>query len=260
MFLRKFVVGLIISMMLMIPGAIWAGHPLITDDTGTQGKGKFQMELNGQYDGDKETEGGITVKSKGGEMGMTFAYGFIESADAVFGLPYSWGKVKEDGVVMSDVNGIGDVSLEVKWRFFEKDGFSLAVKPGLRLATGDEDKGLSAGNTGYQIFMIGSKEADLWGFHLNVGYIGNENKLEEEKHIWHASLAATYEMMENLQLVGNVGIESHTDKAADRDPAFILGGIVYSLSESIDIDFGLKYGLTKPETDLSLMAGVAYRF
>lgn len=28
-------------------GAAFAAHPLITDDTGTQGKGKFQLEVNG---------------------------------------------------------------------------------------------------------------------------------------------------------------------------------------------------------------------
>jgi hypothetical protein len=43
---------LIFSAILLIASPSWAAHPLITDDTGTQGKGKFQLELNGQYDWD----------------------------------------------------------------------------------------------------------------------------------------------------------------------------------------------------------------
>ncbi len=37
----------------------YSAHPLITDDTGTQGTGKFQIEINGEHskdNGDKATE------------------------------------------------------------------------------------------------------------------------------------------------------------------------------------------------------------
>lgn len=37
--------GVVLS--LMAAGAVFAAHPLITDDTGTQGRGKFQIEVNG---------------------------------------------------------------------------------------------------------------------------------------------------------------------------------------------------------------------
>ena len=52
---------------LLITATSWAAHPLITDDTGTQGKGKFQLELNGQYDRDKENIGKVSVKATGFE-------------------------------------------------------------------------------------------------------------------------------------------------------------------------------------------------
>ena len=84
--------------------------------------------------------------------------------------------------------------------------------------------------------------------------------MDEEKNIWHASLAMTYEVVKNLKLVGNVGIERNTDKAADNDPAFFIGGVIYSLAENFDIDCGVKYGLSSAETDWSLMAGMAFRF
>ncbi|MCK9363218.1 MAG: transporter [Syntrophales bacterium] len=248
------------SILLLVPAVAWGAHPLITDDAGTQGKGKFQVEVSAQHDSEKETLNGVSVESTGRQVSTTFSYGFIENTDIVLSLPYQWGKVREDGATVYDERGISDTTVEAKWRFFEKDGLSFALKPGLRIPTGNDEKGLGAGRTGYHAFIIGSKEVEPWAFHVNVGYIGNENKADEEKNIWHASLATTYEVIKNLKVVGNVGIERNSDKAADKDPAFLIGGVIYSLSESIDIDVGVKYGLTAAETEWSLMAGMAFRF
>jgi hypothetical protein len=258
--MRHIIKGLFVSMLLLFHAVVWGAHPLITDDTGTQGKGKFQVEVSGQYDSDKETVSGVSAEATGGQIATTFSYGFIENADLVLSLPYQWGKVKADGVTVYDENGVSDMTVEVKWRFFEKDGLSLALKPGVRIPTGNDEKGLGTGRTGYHAFFIGSKEAAPWSFHVNVGYIGNENKADEEKNIWHASFAATYEVVKNLKLVGNIGIERNRDKTADKDPAFLLGGVIYSVTERFDVDFGVKCGLNAAEADWSLMAGMAFRF
>jgi hypothetical protein len=42
---KWFTKGLIFVALLLIVCPSWAAHPLITDDTGTQGKGKFQLEM-----------------------------------------------------------------------------------------------------------------------------------------------------------------------------------------------------------------------
>ena len=44
--------------------SLYAAHPLITDDTGTQGKGRFQLELNGEYSFDKGSEAGLTLRAR----------------------------------------------------------------------------------------------------------------------------------------------------------------------------------------------------
>ena len=258
--MRHVIKGLFVGLCLLVHSVVWGAHPLTTDDTGTQGKGRFQIEINGQYDSDKETLNGASLESTGSQVATTLSYGMIESADLVLSLPYQWGKVKQDGVTLYDEKGISETTFEVKWRFYEKDGLSLALKPGARIPTGDDEKGLGAGKTGVHAFLIGSKEASPWAFHVNVGYIMNENMADEEKNLWQASLAATYEAVKGLKVVGNIGIERNRDKTADKDPAFFLGGVIYSLSENVDIDCGVKYGLTEPETDWSVMAGTAFRF
>lgn len=257
---KWFTKGLAFVTLFLIACPSWAAHPLITDDTGTQGKGKFQLELTGQYDWDKEDVGGLSVKATGVEAAATLSYGIVENVDLVLNLPYLWGEEKGDDVKVYDENGIGDASLEAKIRFFEKEGFSLALKPGISIPTGNDEKGLGAGLLGGHIFLIGSKDLDSWAFHANLGYIRNENNADERKDIWHASLAATWEVVKNLKLAANVGIERNPDEDANNDPAFLIGGIIYSINKNLDVDLGVKFGLTDSEADISALAGIAFRF
>ena len=228
-------------MVLLWPCMVFAAHPLITDDAGTQGKGKFQLEVNGQYDSDRETANGASVKTTGGQAAIALTYGIIDSVDLAAGLLYQGIREKDAGVLVSNERGISDATLDIKWRFFERDGFSFAVKPG------------------YHVFLIGTTEAAPWAFHANLGYVRNESKFDENKNLWHASLAATYEVVENLKLVGNIGSESNPEKTADRNPAFLIAGVLYSFADNLDVDFGVKAGLNKSETDYSILAGLTYR-
>jgi long-subunit fatty acid transport protein len=134
------------------------------------------------------------------------------------------------------------------------------LKPGISFPTGNEEKGLGAGQLGGHLFLIASQELGSWAFHGNLGYIRNENHADERKDIWHASIAATWEVIKNLKLAANIGIERNPDEDADNDPAFLIGGVIYSIKENLDVDLGVKCGLTKSETDISALAGVTFRF
>jgi hypothetical protein len=254
------VAGILLSAVLIVPVLSWAAHPLITDDAGTLGRGKFQLELTGQYDSDKENVNGVSVKTTGGQISSTLSYGIVENVDLVLSLPYSWGKIEEDELIVYNEKGISDMVFETKWRFWEKEGYALAAKPGIRIPTGDDKKGLGAGEVGYQAFLIGSKEMVSWSFHANIGYVHNENKVAEQRNIWHASLATTWEAVKNLKLVTNIGIERNPDNTAKNNPAFLIAGAIYSIDENIDLDCGVKYGLNSSETDWSLLMGIAIRF
>ncbi len=252
--------GIIIILVLLSPAMTWAAHPLITDDSGTQGKGNLQLELNGQYESDKETVAGVLQKSTGGQVGVTLTWGIVANVDLILGVPYVWSKVEENNETLYDERGISDTPFEVKWRFFEKAGWSLALKPGLTFPTGDERRGLGTGKIGYRIFLIASKEWGAWAFHANLGYIGNEDKVDQEKNIGHASFATTYQVVKHLKIVGNIGVERSLDSTAHNDTAFLLGGVIYSLSNNFDLDLGVKSGLTSSETDWAVLAGLTFRF
>jgi len=115
-------------------------------------------------------------------------------------------------------------------------------------------------NSAAIFFLIASEEVGSWAFHGNLGYIRNENKVDERKDLWHASFAATWEVVKNLKLAADIGIERNPDGDAKDDPAFLIGGIIFSVNENFDVDFGVKYGLTNSETDIAALAGVTFRF
>ena len=63
-----------------------------------------------------------------------------------------------------------------------------------------------------------------------------------------------------MKLAADIGIERNPDGDAKDDPAFLIGGIIFSVNENFDVDFGVKYGLTNSETDIAALAGVTFRF
>ncbi len=235
-------------LLLLWPGAAFGAHPLITDDTGTQGAGNVQIELNGEYakgGGDSATE-----------IAATVSVGLAEDVDIVLSVPYQFlrsddgqgGKISEDGVA--------DAGVELKWMFYEGESVGFAVKPGVTVPTGDEEKGLGDGKASYGLVFIATKDFGLSAVHLNVGFTRNG---EEFRDVWHYSLAAEYGVAENLVLVGNIGGETNPDRGSDTHPLFILGGLIYSVSEDVDVDIGIKAGLNGAEADYAALAGLAFR-
>jgi len=238
-----------------------AAHPLITDDTGVQGKGKMQIELNGEYASDRETNASDEeIVTRDAEAAVSFTYGISDSIDGVIGVPYVWSEIHDSASTHESAKGISDMSVEVKWRFFEKEGFSLGLKPGMSIPTGDDEKGLGTGKYGFSAYFIATYEAGQWAFHANLGYIRNNNKDDERKNLSHASLASELAITENLKAVVNVGIDRNPDCTSDKDPVFLIGGLIFALSEDFEIDAGIKKGMTDPEADTTALAGMTARF
>lgn len=245
---------------LMMTTAAFAGHPLVTDDAGTAGKGKGQVEVGISFFHDKDKADELTsFKTDGGEVAIGLTVGLLDTLDVVLCFPYSWFFAAENDNRVDRADGLSDINFDLKWRFFEKDGWALAWKPGISLPSGDEDRGLGAGRTAYRMFFIATKELEPVALHLNLGYIRNENNADEHRDIWHASLAAEYEVIKDLKLLANVGMVSNPASDSSKHPAFALGGVSYNVSERITVDAGVKFGLTSPETDVTYLAGITIK-
>ncbi len=66
--------------------------------------------------------------------------------------------------------------------------------------------------------------------------------------------------LKDLAVAADTGVERNPDKASDTHPAYILGGLIYSLGENLDIDMGMKAGLNRAETAHSVLVGITWRF
>lgn len=254
----RLVISLAIACFLGASPAFGA-HPLITDDTGTQGRAKTQIELTGQFD--RDDEGG--TRTEGWEAKAVLTYGLLNALDLVLEVPYTWISAKDGETVRQD--GFADLLIALKWRFFERGGLSFAVKPSVTLPMGDEEKGLGNGRASYGVNLVSTYARDPWAFHFNLGITHNDCKLEADREanrdaICNASLAAEYKLAESWRLVADIGTERNADVACNTHSVFVLGGVIWSVSESLDVDAGVKWGLNSPETDLSFLAGVTFRF
>jgi opacity protein-like surface antigen len=231
-----------------------AAHPMITDDAGTQGKGKMQFELNSGYAKDKDD--GTTVKSA--DPSFAYTLGIAESLDFSLSIPYSYRKT-ESGSVSESEKGLSDISVAAKLKFFDNERFSFAFKPSISFPTGDEKKDLGSGKTGYQAFFIGTASFEPAAVHINAGYIRNENKNDERVNLWHLSLAAEYAIVQNFRIVADIGMEKNSDKENTSNPAYLLGGVIWSVNDHLDLDAGYKHGITDPEDDHTVMAGITVK-
>jgi hypothetical protein len=239
---RKSIV-LILTFLWSVPAL--AEHPMITDDTGTQGKGKFLLELNTGFSIEK-------IEANGGMVGA-LTWGIADNVDLGVAPPFQWAPAK----------GIGDITAEVKWRIFEAEqsGLSLALKPGFSIPTGDEKKGLGNGAFSGGVMVIVTKEAKQGDLHCNVGYTRNAYGMKSDADlsrldIWHASAAAEIHIMEKLRSVVDIGIDTNPDKTSNTHPVYLIGGLIYSVTDDFDLDVGVKGGLNHVITDTMFLAGL----
>ncbi|MEI6155152.1 MAG: transporter, partial [Deltaproteobacteria bacterium] len=112
----------------------------------------------------------------------------------------------------------------------------------------------------YRLYFVGTKEFERAAFHLNLGYLRNQARYDARENLWHASLAGEWKIVKRLKIVGNIGIDTSPDTDSCIDPVFLLGGFVYSLSDKIDLDLGIKQGLNDPSFDFTFTGGISIKF
>lgn len=238
------------------PLVVHAAHPLFTEDTGTQGAGRYQLELTLDRSRDADADTRVRARS----ANMVFSAGLTDALDLILGLPHEH-LTEATGAAKARYSGYSDAEIAVKWRFYEEGALSLALRPGLGLPTGDDDAGLSAGHVSPSLFAISSYTHEAWVFHTHLGYAPvRDQGPDEHGHIYHASVAAEYSASERLRIVADTSIERNTDRTGHPNIGSMVVGLVFSLTPDLDLDFGYRRGLTSPAPDHSWLAGLALRF
>jgi hypothetical protein len=231
-----------------------AAHPLLTEDTGTQGQGNFQLEFTGERGRESVPEGTVTAV----QPSAVLSYGLVDTADLQVGTSYLR-LTLDDGATKSRVAGLSGVTVDLKWRFWERGPYSLALKPGIVIPVGSEAKGLGPGRWSGGALLVGSYQPGSVAFHSHLGYFYN-TIVGERTSLYHASVAVTWEAVQHLKLVADVAYDTNPiTYGADGVFRTVLGAI-WSPLENLDFDIGVKHGHQAPALGFAVLAGVTVRW
>lgn len=232
--------------------AAHALHPLITEDTGTVGAGVAQIELAATHEKDRD---GNTVTRLWAPT-LTLTCGVAEAVDLFVFQP--WLRIHTESPGDSaTVAGWSDPALGFKWRFYEQAGLSMAIKPALQFPLGDATRGLGKGRTGYTLPFVVTRQWEGFAFHTHLAVSGNPNTVGEREHLWHGSLAIENPLNDRLKWVLDLGVDRNPDPTRNLHPAYLLGGVVYSLSQ-MELSAGFKGKLNSAAPDQAFLFGLTW--
>jgi hypothetical protein len=233
-------------------GAANAAPPLITEDTGTQGKGVSQLEFTVEMP--REDRGGTSYD--GVEASLVLNYGLAENVDLQFILPYLRATEHTAGV-RTQTEGMLDARINVKWRFHEKDAFSLALMPGVIIPTGKE--GLSTERVNPGAMLIASYEPEPLALHADLGYRYLDNVLGLREDLYHASVSMHYTLQERLKLVADQSWENTLDPGPTGTVRYTTLGAIWVFAPGVGIGCGVKLGHGEFAIDRTYLCGMGLR-
>jgi Putative MetA-pathway of phenol degradation len=182
------------------------------------------------------------------------SYGIVDSADLQLTLPYLRQKADD-----ARASGKLDFAVDVKWRFYEDGPLSLGLKPGLTFPSGRDEEGLGTGRSTWGSLAILSYDREGWAFHSHIGYRHNRNKAGQRTSLRHISASFWMKPNESLKLVSDYSLDTNPDPSSDRTVRQTVLGFIYSVTPTLDLDVGARFGNT-PAIHRALLFGTTLRW
>jgi len=177
----------------------FAGHPMLSEDTGTQGKNNWELEL------------GYAWIEAGADRVFLFqpqlSYGASPTLDFI--VQPSW--TTFEGTPGGRVRGLGDTNLDAKCRFYGAAPWSIGIRAGLGVPTSQHGLGLPNGNVSPHAILVATADLTPFAFDLNLGYSYVPGDPRQRPDLYHFSAAATYTANERLFLVLDAAADSNPD-------------------------------------------------
>ena len=229
-----------------------AAHPLVTEDTGTQGRGGFELEL------------GTSLVHQGDasifELDPQLSYGAADALDLIVrpALLALRGEAAQDAARHF---GAGATALDFKWRFLEHGAWSVGTRAGLDLPALSHD--LGPRRTGAHALLAVTYDAPLW-VSGNVAYTHRPAVADGEPQVrhdvWRVSLALAHAPTERVRLVADVAAAEADDPRVGGLPAVAVLGAIFKLAEGLDADIGYQARLSRNAAPAAWLAGLTLRW
>lgn len=254
-----------ISLSLLLPQPGWAAHPLSSDDAGTVGTSVTEVEMT--LDVARSESGGLLLSrrrtriprastlSDTALLNATITRGLAKHLDVSFSLPYERTRDEE-----KTVSGVNDVALELKWRALSMQNVSIAIQPQLFPATGNERRDLGNGKTSFGLVAIAAHETRYVTVMGNLGYSRNRNTIGARKDLWSVSAGILWKPLPRWQFGADLGVYRNPDLEENRNPRFAILGVIFSPSNKLDLDFGIRKGLNPSDVKLGAGVGLTARW
>jgi hypothetical protein len=257
-----------LALALLTAGSALAGPPLITDDAGTVDVGKVEIELNGSSPYNKEITAGVTTKNNTLDAEMKITTGLYKNLGIFLAIPYTISaRVMEYDQLIGKTDGFGDMTVELKYAFAELAGINFAIKPSVIMPTGKYSAGLSEGRWQFGGTLIATKEFEdgTYALHANLGYEHHSYRIQDVKEtirsdFWSGSIAGEAKLMKDLIAVVDFGLATTADRSTAELSVYALTGVRYEIIDHLDVNAGVKLGLTRPEDDVTAIYGIVLKF
>ncbi len=224
-----------------------AGHPLLSEDTGTQGTGNYELEL------------GYDWSQQDGDQNVLFqpqlSWGASATTDLI--IQPSFVTDRNDG---ERLTGAGDTNLDAKWRFLSTTPWSLGVRAGLELPTAKKGLGLPHRNVSPHAVLVATGDFTPLTIDLNAGYGVAPADPTHRGNLYHFSGAGTYEIRQRLFLLIDTSFDSNPDYGqGGRYAAIGLLGLIYTIRPGLDIDTGFRGRLNGTGPAQQFLLGITFR-
>jgi len=216
---------LLVALVLLLVSA-WAvaqgGPPLVTDDPGTPGDGKWEINLASL--GGKASHGWDIDA-----LDADINYGVGDHIQLKLDVP--WTYAHEDGGPWN--SGLGSVNVGVKWRFVDRDensegGFAVSTYPQFLSAWSESSKRKGIATANKQFYLPIEFATAAGGFEF-AGEVGR-NFVQNEDDEWEAGVVASHECgSEKLDCL----VEVHQTWVPHNSQTLLNFGIHYKISDSL---------------------------
>lgn len=200
-----------------------------TDDPGTPDKGEWEINISFNSEitsNERELENPL----------LDFNYGYNEQTQLKIEFPYLFSK--ENGGKYN--SRFGDLSLGVKYRFFDEENSiaAFSIYPQVTIST--ENHGLNEYLFPVQI----EKSFGKIVIGADLGYINLENEFE----YFHNGILLGYRFSDNLEVMGELNFQAETNNLGDPYGS-VNFGMRYVINEKFILINSFGTGIITPEQE-----------